>query len=174
MGRHAFFSRWCRGLCALHPHSSHAALFVYEERALPGLGQPGSRLSLGGRWERALVESLGNPQIARFGTGNNSFPLASYALGGLLQVAPAWQMTSNLSYTERAPKDYELFANGPHGATGAYELGDASFGKERATSVDLGLGWKRGPESARLTAYYSRFKKLHLPRPNGHAARQRR
>ncbi|MBU0588930.1 MAG: TonB-dependent receptor [Gammaproteobacteria bacterium] len=128
------------------------ALFAYEE-----LPRSWGKLSFGARAESVRVESFGNPQVARFTAGSRSFNPHSYALGGLWQVAPAWQLTSNLAYSQRAPKDYELFANGPHLATGVYEVGDADFSPEKSTNLDAGVAWKQGANSAGLSAFVNHF-----------------
>ncbi len=128
------------------------ALFVNEELAT-GWGH----VSVGARHERVQVRSLGNPAVPRFSTGSRSFSPTSLALGALWNVAPAWQLTANLSHSERAPRDYELFANGPHLATGAWELGDAALGLERSNNADLALQWKQGHHSARVGVFVQRF-----------------
>ncbi len=132
--------------------STNKALFVYEE-----LGLSRGKLTFGSRLENAAVRSDGNPDQPRFVLGKRDFNLGSYAVGGLVNLTPAWKLTSNLSYSERAPKHYELYANGPHAATGAYEVGNAQLEKERATSLDAGVQWKSGPDRAALTGFISRF-----------------
>ena len=131
------------------------ALFAYEE-----LGQDWGKLSAGARLESVKVESLGHPTIARFDVGSRSFNPASFALGSLWNLGgrnSGWTATGNLSYTQRAPKDYELYANGPHLATAAYELGNASLGLERSTNLDLGLAWKQGPNRFGVNAFINQF-----------------
>lgn len=142
------------GTEAFAPYSrtGQHALFAHEE-----LGTSWGKLSLGARLESVRVESLGNPLIARFAPGSRSFNPASYALGALWNVAPAWQLTSNLSWSERAPKDYELFADGVHVATNTYEIGNASLDKERSTNLDVGAAWKSGAHSAQLQAFVNQF-----------------
>ena len=81
----------------------------------------------------------------------------SAAFGALVNLAPQWQLTSNLAYTERAPKDYELFANGPHLATAAWEIGDPDLQKEKSTGFDIGAQWTAGANNARVNAYVTRF-----------------
>jgi outer membrane receptor protein involved in Fe transport len=115
------------------------------------------RLSFGARRESVRVQSFGNPDVARFVPASRSFNPTSYALGALWHVAPGWQLTSGLASTRRAPKDYELFADGPHVATAAYELGNAALQVERSTNADVGLQWKGGANSFRLNAFASRF-----------------
>lgn len=129
-----------------------SAVFVHEELAT-GWG----RLSFGARSESVKVQSFGNPDVARFVQGSRSFSPTSYALGALWNVAPGWQLTSGLASTQRAPKDYELFADGPHVATAAYEVGNAALDVERSTNADVGLQWKGGANSFKLNAFASRF-----------------
>ena len=142
------------GAEAFAPYSRtrQSALFAHEE-----LGTSWGKLSLGARLESVRVESLGNPLLARFTPGSRSFDPASYAVGALWKLAPAWQLTSNLSWSERAPKDYELFANGVHVATNTYEIGNASLEKERSTNLDVGTAWKSGAHSASVQAFVNQF-----------------
>jgi iron complex outermembrane receptor protein len=130
-------------------------LFAYEEYKT-GWG----KLTFGGRLESVKVESLGNPNptLAKFVPGQRNFRPSSYALGSLWNLTPQWQLTGNAAYTERAPKDYELFANGPHIATRAYEVGNSTFAKEQATQLDVGVAWKSAFDSFALNAYTSNFK----------------
>ncbi|QNK72105.1 TonB-dependent receptor [Variovorax sp. PAMC28562] len=131
------------------------AIFLHEE-----LGTSWGRLSFGARTEQVKVTSLGypeDPSVTRFAIGERDFNPHSAALGALVNLAPQWQLTSNLAYTERAPKDYELFANGPHVATAAWEVGDPSLKKEKSTGLDIGAQWKSGPNTARVNAYVTRF-----------------
>jgi len=143
------------GAEAFAPFSRTAqnAVFAYEEYATSW-----GRLSFGGRLESVKVESFGNPQVARFVPATRDFTPHSYALGALWNTAPGWQLTSNLAYTERAPKDYELFAQGPHVATKARETGDATLGKEKSTSLDVGTSWKSGANRFAANAYMHRFR----------------
>lgn len=141
---------------APHSRTRSNALFLHEE-----LPTAWGRLSFGARSERVTVESLGyplDPSITRFALGERSFSPKSAAAGALVNLNPEWSLTGNLAYTERAPKDYELFANGPHVATAAWEVGDPNLGKEKSLGLDLGAQWKSGPNSAKLNVYASRFR----------------
>ena len=142
------------GVEAFAPYSrtNQTALFAYEELPL-GWG----KLSFGARVESVKVESLGNPLVARFTPASRSFNPGSYALGALWNVAPGWQFTSNVAYSARAPKDYELFADGPHIATGGYEVGNANFATEKSTNLDIGAKWKRGANTFAVSAFVNRF-----------------
>jgi iron complex outermembrane receptor protein len=128
------------------------ALFALEEYAT-GWG----KLSLGLRREQVDVDAGTSALAPRFVAGSRSFSPTSAAFGVLWKLDPQWQLTANLSHSERAPKDYELFANGPHLATGAYEIGNRNLRLERANSVDVGAQWKRGADVARLNAFATQF-----------------
>lgn len=143
------------GAEAFAPYSktSQNAVFAYEE-----YGTSWGKLSFGGRLESVKVESLGNPLVARFTPLTRDFTPHSYALGALWNTAPGWQVTTNLAYTERAPKDYELFAQGPHVATNAWETGDATLGKEKSKSLDVGTSWKSGANRFAANVYMHRFR----------------
>ncbi len=133
--------------------TKQAALFAYEEAAFSW-----GKLSFGGRLESVKVESFGNPQVARFTPQKRSFKPASFALGGLLNITPQWQLTGSLAATQRAPKDYELYADGPHLATAAYELGNANLEREKSTNLDVGAKWKDGANTAQFNVFMNRFK----------------
>ncbi len=145
------------GIEAFAPYSRtrQSALFGYEEYKA-GWG----KLSFGGRIESVKVESFGNPDpaLVKFVPGQRNFKPSSFAVGGLWDVAPQWQLTSNIARTQRAPKDYELFADGPHIATKSYEVGGAALGKESAIQLDIGTAWKSGANTFALNAYVSKFK----------------
>ena len=136
------------------------ALYVYEEMPIGA-----SKLNFGARAERSQLDSQGDPGLIDASTGNSrfasssnrSFNAFSASVGGYHPLTQALGLTANLSHSERAPTYAELFANGPHGATGSYEVGNASFNVEKSNSIDTGAKWKDGPNTASLSAYYTHF-----------------
>jgi len=134
--------------------TDNAALFVFEELPLDSTGD--FKLNLGGRLDHSYIKANANGND-RFSDANRTFNATSASAGLLYKLNPLWSLTSNLSYTERAPTFYELYANGPHVATGVWEVGDPNANMERAISLDLGTRYKYGPHSASLSGYYSRF-----------------
>lgn len=137
---------------APNSRTRQSAAFVYEE-----LGLGWGKLSAGARVESVKVESLGIDGNPTFFTDSRDFTPTSYALGALWNVAPEWKLTSNLALNERAPKHYELYANGEHVATNAEEIGDPNLDVERSTSVDLGAQWQRGAHRAQVQVFQHRF-----------------
>ena len=142
------------GAEAFAPHSRtrQAAVFAYEE-----LATDWGKLSVGARLESVRVESSANPLVARFVPAIRSFRPGSYALGALWKLSPGWQVTGNVAYSQRAPKDYELFADGPHLATHTYEVGLASLALEQSTQLDAGVNWKSGAHRLGLSAFVNHF-----------------
>ena len=115
------------------------ALFTYQ-----ALKTSWGQWTAGARSESVSVQSLenigpNNENLAQTKTFN---PM-SFALGAMRNLREGeaqngWQLTSHISASQRAPKDYELFAYGPHAATGAYEIGSPTLGLEKATQVEIG------------------------------------
>ncbi|AXI84164.1 TonB-dependent receptor [Xylella taiwanensis] len=68
-----------------------------------------------------------------------------------------WRLTLNIDHAERAPVEEELFANGPHIATLAYEVGRADLKKEKANQAELGLVFRNDWSDAKISTYYSRY-----------------
>ncbi len=119
--------------------TTNRGVFVYEEIAAGPL-----KLALGARAEQSSVESKGTTGDApqRFGAASSKqFSLASASVGATYRISKDASVTSNVALNERAPTYYELFADGPHVATAAYEVGDRNLRKERATSIDIGFKW---------------------------------
>ncbi len=136
--------------------TNNDAGFIFEEWI-------GGRLkfSAGGRAERSSVRSNGAEvdTNVRFGAARTrTFTLASASVGASVQLTKTLTLGSNYANASRAPSFYELFANGPHVATGAYEIGDSTFGRERSNAVDLGLRWKDGDSSARVGVFAQQFR----------------
>lgn len=108
------------------------------------------------RYEHSLIAAaadadLGNPDMTR------RFDAFSASLGASYPVAEGIRVGLNGSRTERAPSAEELFANGPHAGTQAFEIGDPGFGKEsswalEATVKGSGDGW-----SFAAAAYHNWF-----------------
>jgi iron complex outermembrane receptor protein len=84
--------------------------------------------------------------------------MGSTSLSAQYQLSKTFSLGSSYAYTERAPTFYELFANGPHAATGAYEAGNAEFSKERSNAIDLALRWKDGESNARVGVFVQQFR----------------
>lgn len=74
-----------------------------------------------------------------FGQDHRDFTAFSASTGAIWRMNTLWQSTVNFSYAERAPSASELFANGPHLATFAFERGDDALNKETSYAWDFGI-----------------------------------
>lgn len=114
------------------------------------------RAEVGARVERTIVSAsadvdLGNPDIRR------RFTSLSGSLGASYEVAHGWRIGVNGSYTQRAPSAEELFPNGPHAGTQAFEIGDPTFDKEKSTGLEAVLRGSGEGYSMSASLYYSWF-----------------
>lgn len=94
---------------------------------------------------------------ARFFEGTRQFNTLSGSLGAAYELADEVQIGLNASRTERAPSAEELFANGPHAGTQAYELGNPNFRAEKSWGLEATLHAHRGPFNLDASAYYNWF-----------------
>lgn len=144
-----------------HTLTRSRALFVLEE------GDFGAwRLQVGARREQVQVDSGGDAADAaepRFGAAQQRrFDPFSAALGLVWRASGAWSLGLSLAHTERAPAYHELYADGVHVATAAYERGDASLGVERSRGAQATLAWRQGPQQLRLNLHDTRFSRYLL------------
>lgn len=113
-------------------------------------------LQLGGRydWNRASTNGFDAGGQDDLDVDLNTF---SQSAGGVWDFMPDYALALSVAHTERAPTGQELFADGPHVATGAFEIGDADLGIERSLGTDLTLRKKDGMLRGFFGAFYNRF-----------------
>ena len=136
------------------------ALFALEELKLGSL----TTLQFGARAEGESIR-LGavDPALPRLpGYGARSgqqkkFGGASASLGAVVYPAKDWSVGVSLAYTERLPTTQELFSNGPHGGTGAYEVGTTGLGNERSLGLDVSLRRRAGFVTGTVSVFANRF-----------------
>ncbi|WP_084664043.1 TonB-dependent receptor [Pandoraea faecigallinarum] len=133
--------------------TTNVALFALEEWAV----NQAVKLSFGARIEHSSVKPSagGNDRFDNLPSRN--FTPGSVSAGAVFALTPAWSVALNTAYTERAPTFYELYANGPHLATGVFEIGDPQAKLEKAFSTDLSLRYENGPNKGSVGVFYSRF-----------------
>ena len=115
------------------------------------------KLEAGARLEHARLTASPRQDQPQFFTGTRSFDTVSLSAGASYAVAPGWRIGLNLSRTERAPAAEELFANGPHAGTEAYEIGDPGLRMERANSIEAVLRGQGDGYSIEASAYHTWF-----------------
>lgn len=126
------------------------ALFVFEELRLGGL-----TLQAGGRLDRSRVAAFEDP---RFGPAESrAFSGRSGSLGAVYGLSREYAIALNVSHTERAPNYQELYANGPHLATNAFEIGDRNLRTEKSNAIDLSLRKRAGWVTGSVGMFQNRF-----------------
>jgi iron complex outermembrane receptor protein len=88
---------------------------------------------------------------------DRDFDTLSAAAGLVLRLADAWSASANLTRSERAPTAEELYSDGPHAATFAYEVGDPALAPEVGSGVDLTLRADSERFEGSLSAFASRY-----------------
>lgn len=94
------------------------------------------RIEGGLRYEWSELDARGDAQDRRFFQGERRFGAFSASLGAFLAPTQRLRIGLNASRSSRAPSAEELFANGPHAGTQAYELGGADFRVERSWGLE--------------------------------------
>ena len=93
----------------------------------------------------------------RFTAQERRFDTWSGSLGGAYALSDGVRIGLNGSRTERAPSAEELFANGPHAGTQAYELGNPNFRPETSWGLEATLHAHSDIFSLDASAYYNWF-----------------
>ena len=129
-----------------------------------------TRLRYGFRAESAKVSAAAwthEGLASNPGAASASFTPASLALAWIKDLDAQWSATLSRTRTERAPNFQELFADGPHMGTDAYEVGDRTLGKEKGFGLELELAKTRGAISGSFSVYYNRFSSFIVQQANG-------
>jgi len=124
------------------------------------------RAEVGGRLERTNASAsadatLGNPDLDR------NFTSYSGSLGGAYELVDGWRLGLNASYTQRAPSAEELFSNGPHAGTQAFEVGNPDFREEVSKGLEMTLRGKGEGYSLSGSVYHSWFNNFIYEQPDG-------
>lgn len=86
---------------------------------------------------------------------NREFNNWSASVAGFLRPAPGLFLGLSLAHNERAPSEVELFADGVHIATAAYETGDLNLNSEKVNTLEGTVHYDRGRFTGDLHIYHS-------------------
>lgn len=124
--------------------SRTAGVFVLEHRDIGPW-----RASLGARVERVRHEPLDGAAYAK---------TASSVSAAVIRRLPADVVVAvNAAWSERVPAAEELYSNGPHLASSAFEIGDRGLRVEAARHVDVGVRRADGRITWALTAFRTEY-----------------
>jgi iron complex outermembrane receptor protein len=124
------------------------------------------RIEAGARVEFSKLDADPDAQLAT-PAHSLDFTTVSGSLGAQYEIATGWRAGLSLSHSERAPAIEELFANGPHGGSQSFEVGNASLDPEKGNSVELSLHHASGPVHLTANLYYTRFSNFIYQAPSG-------
>ena len=111
----------------------------------------------GVRYERSSLKSNPDAGDLRFPAATRTFDAFSGSAGLSYALSDGVRIGINGSRTERAPSGEELFANGGHAGTQAWELGSPDFGLEKSWGLETTLHVHKGGFSFDASAYYDWF-----------------
>ncbi len=120
-------------------------LFALQEFDLGGI-----QLEAAARYENTSVKSAPLGLERDFDGFSGALGLAYETEGGL-------RFGVNGTRVQRAPSGEELFANGPHIATQAYEIGDPDLAMEKAWGVEAYVRGRVGPAQVSLAVFQNWF-----------------
>jgi iron complex outermembrane receptor protein len=130
------------------------ALFAFEE-----IEQGSFTWQFGGRYERTRITPEG-------GTTRRDSELSA-SLGAVWKLNPDYALAVSVTHTGRAPNAQELFADGPHAGTQAFEIGDASLAAERSLGLEASLRRRTGFVTGAVTVFTNRFRNFIFEQPTG-------
>jgi len=99
--------------------------------------------------------------------GQRDFSNVSASAGVYFKPVEALFLGLSLSRNGRAPTEAELFAEGPHIATRAFELGNADLDSEKVTSIEATVHWEQGPWTADMHLFRADYDGFIDLRPTG-------
>jgi iron complex outermembrane receptor protein len=134
--------------------------FAFEEIAFEPF-----RLQFGLRYDHQTNDSDTTPTFLQ--SYNLHFDAVSGSVGLVYTPAPDYAIALTASYNQRPPTGAELFSNGPHVATNAFEIGDPDLGLEESFALDLTARKKAGRITGSASVFYYHFKDFISADPTG-------
>ncbi|MDZ7670922.1 MAG: TonB-dependent receptor [Gammaproteobacteria bacterium] len=99
--------------------------------------------------------------------GSQDFTGYAASLGIVIPAGEYWSVGLLADFSARAPIAEELFSNGPHLATSAFEIGNPNLNEEKAFSVSGNLRYAGDAWFFNGTLYYNRFSDFIFESPTG-------
>lgn len=130
------------------------SLFFFEEIPADKL-----RWQFGARYDH----QTNHPDVGR----DRSFDAFSASAGLVYQPTDDYEFTVSAAYTQRPPNYVELYADGPHVATGTFEIGDDDLGTEDSVALDFSLRKRTGRVTGSLSGFHYRFNDFISAQPTG-------
>jgi iron complex outermembrane receptor protein len=122
------------------------ALFAFEE-----IDRGAFRWQLGARYESQEVDAT-DPVLQ-----DRSFDAVSGSVGIVWLPVDGYSLGLSVARSTKLPNPEELYSDGPHFATQAFEVGDPELGEETSVGADLSLRKTSGRLRGSLSFFVNRF-----------------
>ena len=127
--------------------SSRIALFLIEQYDL----NEDTTLNAGIRWEQ-----IDRKYEATENTDDDDSTFSASA-GISKDLSELWNLSGNVSYSERTPDTAELYSDGAHHATEAYEIGNPNLENESAVGVEIVVRKTVGKVTGQFSAFHTKY-----------------
>jgi len=156
-----------RGAGTLIPNSLSrtAAVYLFEQ-----LDRGRWRLSSGARYDRRTLATDGDPRIG-IPAQSHAFDAVTGSIGVLYRLSESLALVATTARGFRAPAAPDLFANGFHEGTRAFERGNPDLRVETSLNSDVGVRIARADLSAEVTTFLNVVSDYIYLRPFGTGAR---
>ena len=111
-----------------------------------------------------VIPDKSSTYLSNFNTNeiiDRNFPIFSTA-ASILKNWNNWNLSFGLMYTERSPSIENLYSDGPHLGTYAYEIGDPKLGLEKTMGIETSLEYNSSKGKIRFTSFLNRSPNYHL------------
>ena len=152
-----------RGTETLIPSSQSRNIAVY---ALEHIDRGRWRASVGARWDRRDLTIEDDTELALTAQSQRHDALTG-SMGLAYRIAPWSTLTFNVGRGFRAPAAPDLFANGFHEGTRAFERGNPNLRIETSLNTDVGLRIEHERITGELSVYRNRIDDYIYLRPFG-------
>jgi iron complex outermembrane receptor protein len=155
-----------RGSETLIPGSDSrtAALFAFEQAELGRW-----RATFGARFDHRTLATGGDTSIG-VAPQRRAFPAVTGSAGVLYRLSEPVALVANVARGFRAPAAPDLWANGFHEGTRAFERGDPDLDVETSLNTEVGVRVTATALTAELTGYVNRVRDYIYLRPFGTGA----
>ncbi|MDX2184816.1 MAG: TonB-dependent receptor [Gemmatimonadaceae bacterium] len=125
----------------------NAAVYLFEQREIGRWSW-----SAGARYDWRSLGTSGDDVLA-LPAQSRTFAATTGTLGAVYALTESASIAANVARGFRAPSASDLWANGYHEGTRAYERGDPTVRTETSRNVDLGLRVRRAAWRAEVTTF---------------------
>lgn len=137
------------------------ALFTLQE-----IQRGDFRYQLGARYESQTVDARFE-EGADEGIDHRDLSGASGSLGVVWSPGDRYSIALTAARSSKLPNAEELFANGPHIATQAFEVGDPTLDRETSQSFEVSLRKRNGRLTGQINLFANRFDGFIYEQPTG-------